>query len=79
MRLTRKFAPLSPEGRPQDPQLDGSGLRIETMDHGGEYDDAMPQALKLIDAEGRSCIYVPIMQDGRVVDCQAQLLDIDDD
>ena len=79
MRLTRKFAPLSPERRPQDPQLDGSGLRFETMDHGGEYDDAMPQAIKLIDSEGRSCIYAPITQDGRVVDCQGQLVDIDDD
>jgi hypothetical protein len=30
----------------------------------------MPQAIKLIDAEGRSCIYVPITQDGKVVDSQ---------
>jgi hypothetical protein len=79
MRLTRKFAALSPEKRPQDLQLDGSGLRFETMDHGGEYPDTMPQAIKLIDAEGRSCIYVPIMQDGRVVDCQGHLADFDDD
>jgi len=28
----------------------------------------MPQAIKLIDAEGRSCIYVPITQNGKVVD-----------
>jgi hypothetical protein len=28
----------------------------------------MPQAIKLTDAESRSCIYVPIAQDGRVVD-----------
>ena len=35
------------------------------MEHGGEYPDTMPQAIKLIDAEGRSCIYVPIMQNGR--------------
>ena len=79
MKLIRRFAPLAPEGRPQDPKLDGSGLRFETMDHGGEYPDTMPQAIKLIDAEGRSCIYVPVMQDGRVVDCQGQLVDIDDD
>jgi hypothetical protein len=32
------------------------------MEHGGEYPDAMPQAIKLIDAEDRSCIYVPITQ-----------------
>ena len=79
MRLTRRFAALSPEKRPQDPELDGNGLRFETMDHGGEYPDAMPQAIKLIDAEGRSCIYVPIMQDGRVVDCHGHLTDLDDD
>jgi hypothetical protein len=36
------------------------------MDHGGEYDDAMPQAIKVIDREGRSCIYVPLAQNGRV-------------
>jgi len=29
------------------------------------YPDKMPQAIKLIDAEGRSCIYVPITQGGR--------------
>jgi hypothetical protein len=49
------------------------------MDHGGEYSDLMPQAIKLIDAEGRSCIYVPTMQDGKVVDCQGHMVDIDDD
>ena len=27
----------------------------------------MPQAIKLIDAEGRSCIYAPITQNGKVV------------
>jgi hypothetical protein len=79
MRLTHRFAPLAPERRPQDPELDGSGLRFETMDHGGEYPDAMPQAIRLIDAEGRSCIYVPIMQDGRVVDSQGHIVDLDDD
>jgi hypothetical protein len=79
MRLTRKFAPLAPERRPQDTQLDGSGLRFETMDHGGEYADAMPQAIRLTDSEGRSCIYVPIMQDGNVVDSQGYTVDMEDD
>jgi hypothetical protein len=43
--------------RPQDPHLDGTGLRFETTEHGGEYPDTMPQAIKLmlIDAEDRSC------------------------
>jgi hypothetical protein len=79
MRLTRRFAPLPPERRPQDPRQDGSGLRFETMDHGGEYSDLMPQAIKLIDAEGRSCIYVPITQNGKVVDSQRFALDLEDD
>jgi hypothetical protein len=35
-----------------------TGLRLGTMEHGGEYPDTMPQAIKLIDAVGR--IYVPI-------------------
>jgi hypothetical protein len=48
------------------------------MEHGGEYDDATPQAIKLIDAEGRTCVYVPINQDGKVVDCQGHGLDTQD-
>jgi hypothetical protein len=53
-------------------------LRFETMEHGGEYPDTMPQAIKLIDAEGRSCVYVPITQDGKVVDNQGYVLDPED-
>jgi hypothetical protein len=59
--------------------MDGSILRFETMDHGGEYPDDMPQAIKLTDAEGRSCIYVPITQDGKVVDSQGYTTDNEDD
>jgi hypothetical protein len=59
--------------------MDGSGLRFETMDHGGEYPDDMPQAIKLTDAEGRSCIYVPITQNGKVVDSQGYTTDNEDD
>jgi hypothetical protein len=59
--------------------MDGSGLRFETMDHGGEYPDTMPQAIKLTDARGRSCIYVPITQDGKVVDSQGCTIDLDDE
>jgi len=79
MKLTRRFAALTPEKRPQDPRMDGTGLRFETQEHGGEYPDTMPQAVKLIDAEGRSCIYVPISQDGRVVDSQGFALELDDE
>ena len=59
--------------------MDGTGLRFETMEHGGEYPDPMPQAIKLIDAEGRSCIYVPMMQNGKMVDSQGIVLDAEDD
>jgi hypothetical protein len=45
--------------------MDGTGPRFETMEHGGEYPDTMPEAIKLIDAAGRFAIYVPITQDGQ--------------
>jgi hypothetical protein len=47
---------MTPERRPQDPHLDRTDLRFETLDHGGEFSDTMPQAVKLIDAEGRACV-----------------------
>jgi hypothetical protein len=59
--------------------MDGTGLRFETLDHGGEYPDTMPQAIKLIDAQGRSCIYAPTTQDGRVVDSLGYMLDPEDE
>jgi hypothetical protein len=70
---------MAADKRPQDPQMDGTGLRFETMDHGGEYPDAMPQAIKLTDAAGRSCIYLPVTQNGKVVDSLGYPLDPDDD
>jgi hypothetical protein len=79
MKLMHKFARMAPELRPQDPHMDGADLRFETMEHGGEYPDAMPQAIKLSDAEGRSCIYVPITQDGKVVDSRGFLFDVEDE
>ena len=65
--------------RPQDPNLDGTGLQFETLDHGGEYPDTMRQAIKLIDAEGRSYIYALITQNGKVVDSQGYVLDLEDE
>jgi hypothetical protein len=79
MKLLRDFPLLPRERRPQDPNFDGTGLRFETMEHGGEYPDAMPQAIKLTDAEGRSCIYVPITQHDRVVDSAASAIDDEED
>jgi hypothetical protein len=79
VKLICTFTLMEPDKRPQDPYMDGTGLRFETMDHGGEYSDAMPQAIKLTDAEGRSCIYVPLTQNGKVVDSVGHALDPDDD
>lgn len=56
--------------------MDGTGLRFETLEHGGEYPDLMPQAIRLIDAAGRSCIYHPVTVDGRVVDCKLFSLEL---
>ena len=39
---------------------------------------AVPQAIKVTDALGGSCLYVPITQDGRVVDSLGQPLDLED-
>jgi hypothetical protein len=36
MKLTHKFAEMTPDKRPQEPHLDGTGLGFETMEHGGE-------------------------------------------
>lgn len=76
MKLIHEFEEMTPDKRPQDPQMDGTGLRFETLEHGGEYPDAMPQAIRLVDAEGRSCIYHPVTVDGRVVDCKLFSLEL---
>jgi hypothetical protein len=54
---------------------DGTGLRFETLEHGGEYPDTMPQAIRVTDAEGRSCLYVPVTVDGKVVDSKSFTLE----
>ena len=56
------------QNRPQDPLGTGEGLTFETLAHGGEYPDDMPQALKVSDPAGNTCLYVPIKENGRVVD-----------
>lgn len=79
MKLMRKFPLLRPDRRPQDPHLNGTGLRFETLDHGGEYPDTMPQAIRLTDALGRSCLYLPTTQDGKVVDTDAASFEDEED
>jgi hypothetical protein len=79
MKLTRRYEKMTPEKRPQDPSMDGTGLAFETLEHGGEYPDTTPQAIRLTDAEGHSCIYVPITPDGKVVDSEGYSFDAEDE
>lgn len=65
---SHRFREMTSDRRPQDPGLDGGGWTFRTCEHGGEHPDTMPQAIVATDAEGRSCTYVPIRVDGRVVD-----------
>ena len=78
MKLMRKFPLLPPDKRPQDPNLDGTGLRFKTLDHGGEYPDTMPQAIQVTDTSERTCLYVPVTQNGKVVDAVAGEIDDED-
>ena len=52
--------------RPQDPS--GDGARTFTTAEHGEYPDAMLQAIIATDTQGRTCTYVPLIEDGRAVD-----------
>ena len=49
--------------------------KFETLEHGGEYPDMMPQAIRATDAKGRSCLYVPISVNGKVVDSKGFVFD----
>jgi hypothetical protein len=77
MKLTHRFAQLTPAKRPQNPNIDRTGLRFETMEHGDEY--SAPRPSGWLDAEDRSCIYAPITQFGKVVDSQGYMLDLEDE
>jgi hypothetical protein len=61
--------------RPRSNDMAGRDLRYETLEHGGEYDDDMPQAIRVTDSEGRSAIYRPITEDGKVVDSEGFTLE----
>ena len=56
-----------PDERSQDERMDGKDLSFEPLTFGGEYDDNMPMSIRVTDPEGRSCVYVPITVEGRVV------------
>ena len=64
---THTYEVMEPSMRPQDPHLDGTGLRFETLEHGGEWPDTMPQAIRMTDADGQFCTYLPVQVGGKVV------------
>lgn len=64
---THVYETMDLDMRPQDPHLDGTGLTFETLEHGGDYPDTMPQAIRLHDAKGRACTYLPVRVNGKVV------------
>lgn len=74
MYCAHKYETMTPEKRPQDDSMDGRDWTFETLEHGGEYPDLMPQAIRATDAEGRSCLYVPVSVGGKVVDSKGFLL-----
>jgi hypothetical protein len=74
MKLVHKFAALTVEKRTKDPHMTGPVYASRPRNSAGEFPDTVPQAIKLIDAKGRSCIYVPISQDGNVADSQGYIL-----
>ena len=71
--VQERFSETSQRLRSND--MAGRDLRYETLEHGGEYDDDMPQAIRVTDSEGRSAIYRPITEDGKVVDSEGFTLE----
>ena len=70
MKLTHRFAELTPEQRPPGPAARRDRLALRDDGVWWVYPGTMPQVIKLTDAQGHSCIYVPIAQNGKVVDSQ---------
>jgi hypothetical protein len=54
-------------------------LIFEALDHGGEYPDTMPQAIRLTDALGRSCLCLPTTQNRKVVDTDGKMFEDEED
>jgi hypothetical protein len=67
MSTTQTFRELTETLRPQDPHGDGTGVRFETGEHGGDYLDNMPQVITMTDAQGRWAVYVPLRVGSKIV------------
>ncbi|MEA3094799.1 MAG: hypothetical protein QOJ04_6141 [Caballeronia sp.] len=53
--------------RPQNHPCDRNLLRIETIEHGKDFPDDMPLALRVTDPEGRCSIYRAVTEGGKAV------------
>lgn len=62
-----KYSILSEELRPQDDTFDGKNLAFILQEHGGDFPDAMPQVIKVIDKNGNWCNYVPEELNGELI------------
>ena len=60
----QEFDTLRPEDSPQDSSGDGRDLRFTTHEHD---EMNMPQAIEVMDAEGRWAVYVPLKKNGKIV------------
>jgi hypothetical protein len=67
MSAAQRFRELTETMRPQDPHGDGTGLRFETGEHGGDYPDSVPQTITLTDERGRWAVYVLLRVGGKIV------------
>ena len=54
-RCIHRYEEMTRDKRPQDQNMDGTGLRFETLEH-HRY-DCCPEAIVVTDAENRSCVY----------------------
>jgi hypothetical protein len=52
---------------PQDPNQTGRTLTFKTGRYGGALGDDMPEEILLNDAEGRSCVFVPLREGDHIV------------
>jgi hypothetical protein len=64
---THRYKPMTAEMRPQRSGVGRLGAHLRDARAWRGYQDAMPQAIRVTDAEGRWCIYEPTMIEGHVV------------
>ena len=58
-----RFAETKPEDFPRDPLGDAAGWSFKTLEHDQR---TFPTAIEATDAEGRSCVYVPMEFAGKI-------------